>query len=276
MPPYRPPIALDGVLTLGLLPEDHPHGRKFHFSPVDFGILKSPKIAHKIKLKMSRKSSRTLRKELAQLTDEPYDGDAHAMTSNEVVCATLATPLGGDGARDFEAADSSRTYRAREQFGTVDETSPPTGSRPDLHSPSLYSRSQSRIEGESGQVTESMGGRRILAGQDFLGQYYRSVLDGRPSLSTLHLHSQSGSGSRQQGKHDRQISDSHSRQWSGSTESTIRRRLEQAGIDSASELPIACSLTHGSRTSRKADHLLHPGKLSTKSAIVEVEHKEEV
>lgn len=222
-PPSRPRIemdgALDSALMLGMLPEDHPHGRRFHLSPVDFNILRSPRIADKIKLKMGRKSSRTLRKQLSQIMDGPYNTDAHAMTSNSIVAATGTPSLPDDaneeGRKDRPQTPPSRTLK---RFGTTsasDDAAQLGRPRPTIYSPSVYSRSASRVDGDKPRVGKSTMNRLLRPNSDFFGLAYRMILSRKPSVSTNGNH------------HSRR----DSRHLSASTDSTITRRLEESGID---------------------------------------------
>ncbi|EME88213.1 uncharacterized protein MYCFIDRAFT_169874 [Pseudocercospora fijiensis CIRAD86] len=219
VPPSRPRIEMDGALdsmfAQCILPEDHPHGRRFHLSPVDFGILKSPKIADKIKLKMGRKSSRTLRKQLSQIMDGPYSPDAHPMTSASIVDAT-ATPLPEEGDRDGENSQR-QTFPSRvpKRFGTAsasDEAAQLHRARPAIYSPSVYSRSASRVDGDRPRAGKSTMNRLMRPNSDFFGLAYRMILPRKPSISTA--------GDR----HSRH----NSRHLSASTDSTITRRLEES------------------------------------------------
>lgn len=205
---------------LGMLPEDHPHGRHFHLSPIDFNILKSPKIADKIKLKMGRKSSRTLRKELSQILDGPYNPDAHAMTSTSIVCATGTPSLLPE---DFDREDSldqsqSLASRIQKRFGTAsasDNAVQLYGPRPTIYSPSVYSRSASRVDGDKPRSSKSTMNRLMRPNSDFFGLAYRMILPRKPSVSTAgNPHS----------RHD-------SRHLSASTDSTITRRLEESAVE---------------------------------------------
>jgi hypothetical protein len=244
---------------MGFLPEDHPHGKRLHLSPVDFGILKSPRMADKIRLKMSKKSSRTLRKEMSRLADDPYDGDAHALTSTEVVHAAAAAaatlpspfPMGGDSARDVDTRHL--VYRTPERFGTTSDCTRALSPRPHVNSPSVYSRSESRTDGDPAFTPSPGEPPRILAGPDFLGQYYRLLLP-RRSMSTVH-HARS----RSQQLHMMPVRQ-HSRQISASTTSTVRRRLEQSGFESALECskePQDCSPGGRSRPVEAGKEGLH-------------------
>ena len=85
VPPARPHNTIDGIFAVAALAEDHPHAFRFlhrKASPIDASILCSPKLADKIKLKLTRKSTKSLRQALMQVV---YDDDAQAMTSTEVV-----------------------------------------------------------------------------------------------------------------------------------------------------------------------------------------------
>ncbi|KXT14519.1 hypothetical protein AC579_9563 [Pseudocercospora musae] len=210
--------TLDSMFAQCVLPEDHPHGRRFHLSPVDFGILKSPKIADKIKLKMGRKSSRTLRKQLSQMIDGPYSPDAHAITSTSIVDAT-ATPLPEESDRETKN-DQRQTLSPRfaKRFGTAsgsDEAAQLHHPRPAIYSPSIYSRSVSRVDGEKPRAGKSAMNRLMRPNSDFFGLAYRMILPRKPSVSTV--------GNR----HSRH----NSRHLSASTDSTITRRLAESNVD---------------------------------------------
>lgn len=225
--PCRPPITLDGTFTQGFLPQDHPHamtGRRLMLSPVDF-IMKSPRIADKIKLKMSKKSTRTLRQELDRLTESHNTQDAHALTSNEVLDSTgSGTSDAARGAASNRVGCSSRTT---DRFGTEDGLSV---GRLDINSPSIYSRSPSRTDGDPIRLT---GTAKATSALDVYGHSYRSILPRQPSSS--------GSPSIQlpDSRHSQQ-KNVHSRHWSGSTETTIQRRMEQSARDHMAE-PAAMS-----------------------------------
>lgn len=80
-PPPRPIATIDGIFAAAALPEDHPHALKFpdRKPELDSNIIRSPNIASKIKSQFRRKSMRSLKK------SEEYDGEAHEMTSLEVL-----------------------------------------------------------------------------------------------------------------------------------------------------------------------------------------------
>jgi hypothetical protein len=240
--PCRPPITLDGTFTQGFLPQDHPHamtGRRLLLSPVDF-IMKSPRIADKIKLKMSKKSTRTLRQELDRLSESHYSQDAHALTSTDVLDMTGSIAF--RGASDNGRHGLGDSGRATQRSGILDGPGRPVISRSSIYSrspsgtkrepmrrlmvssQSMYSRSPSATEVEPLRSTGT-------AATDPHGLSYRSVLPRQPSISEL----QSAQ------LHDRvhsQQKSVHSRHWSGSTESTIQRRLDQSALDFLAE-PVA-------------------------------------
>ncbi|PIB02164.1 hypothetical protein CB0940_00884 [Cercospora beticola] len=234
--PCRAPMTLDGTLTFAFLPEDHPHGRRFHLSPVDMGILKSPRITDKIRLKMSKKSSRTLKKELDRLAEPPYNEDAHILTSTEVLEIAGPGQLGIDGTRDFNHSSDHVPPRTTQRFGSLDLTAGESTGRNIVSSPSIYSRSQSRVEEAPHQDIGTPTGRKLASAADTQGMSYRSILPRQPSMTTLTFprsHSRQLSNMQPPqpiSKHAHHFS-VHSRTWSGSTESTILRRLEQSAFD---------------------------------------------
>ncbi|KXT07458.1 hypothetical protein AC578_588 [Pseudocercospora eumusae] len=171
----------------------------------------SPKIADKIKLKMGRKSSRTLRQQLGQIMDGPYSPDAQAITSTSIVDAT-ATPLPEESDRQ------TLSPRLPKRFGTAsgsDEAAQLHHPRPAIYSPSVYSRSVSRVDGEKPRAGKSTMNRLMRPNSDFFGLAYRMILPRKPSISTA--------GNR----HSRH----NSRHLSASTDSTITRRLEESNFD---------------------------------------------
>ncbi|KAM3419123.1 hypothetical protein BST61_g5071 [Cercospora zeina] len=207
------------------------------------GILKSPRIADKIRLKMSKKSSRTLRKELDRLAEPPYNEDAHILTSTEVLEITEPDHMGIDGTRDINHDNDHAQFQTTQRFGSLDLTTGEHTTRNIVSSPSIYSRSQSRVD----QVVEQAIGTptpRHVAGPaaDTHGVSYRSILPPQPSMTTLpypRSHSRQLSDMQPPqpiGKHSHHFS-VHSRTWSGSTESTIRRRLEQSALDCPPDSP---------------------------------------
>ena len=83
-PPARPIAAIDEIFAAAALPEDHPHAFRFpdrKAAAVDANIIRSPKITDKLRMKLNRKSIKSLHKALTQVD---YDDDAQAMTSTEV------------------------------------------------------------------------------------------------------------------------------------------------------------------------------------------------
>lgn len=227
--PCRPPTTMDATLTPGFLPQDHPHGatgRRFLLSPVDY-IMKSPRLADKIKLKMSKKSTRALRQELDQLAEGHHAQDARVLTSHEVLNMTGSGTF--DGTRDVESTPG----RALRRFGTLNDFPDSASARPVINSPSIYSRSPSTMEGEPNRMMGIAGVHKAPSASDMHGSLYRSVLPRQPSPSgshTMQLHDS---------KHPQQKSE-HSRNCSASTESTIQRRLEQVALDCVAD-PVALS-----------------------------------
>lgn len=104
--------------------------------------MKSPRLADKIKLKMSKKSTRVLRQELDRLAEGHHAQDARVLTSYEVLNMTGSGTF--DGTRDIESTPG----RALRRFGTLDDFPNSASARPVINSPSIYSRSPSTMEGE--------------------------------------------------------------------------------------------------------------------------------
>ncbi|KAF2211591.1 hypothetical protein CERZMDRAFT_85365 [Cercospora zeae-maydis SCOH1-5] len=271
--PCRAPLALDGTLVFAFLPEDHPHGRRFHLSPVDMGILKSPRIADKFRLKMSKKSSKTLRKELDRLAEPPYNEDAHILTSTEVLEITEPGPTGIDGTRDINHNNEHAPFQTTPRFGSLDLTTGEHTGRNIVSSPSIYSRSQSRVDEVTEQAIATPTPRNVASPADAHGVSYRSILPRQPSMTTLSCpRSHPRQLSKMQppqltGKHSHHFS-VHSRTWSGSTESTIRRRLEQSALDCPPDSPATVEKGWLSPCSKH--------KLGTKVHGWESVHKERV
>ncbi|KAK3714151.1 hypothetical protein LTR37_007953 [Vermiconidia calcicola] len=80
-PPSRPLATIDGLFAAAILPEDHPNAPKFtdRKPEMDASIVRSPNMARKLKMQFRRKSMKSLSNE------KDYDGDAHKMTSQEVL-----------------------------------------------------------------------------------------------------------------------------------------------------------------------------------------------
>lgn len=107
-PPCRPPPGIDdAIFAVASLPADHPHAlrllpRRRHSEAAreDGSILKSPRFADKVRLKLGKKSCKTLRVDGADdgveercgvaLGSLPvsgrYDEDARVLGSEEVLC----------------------------------------------------------------------------------------------------------------------------------------------------------------------------------------------
>ena len=81
-PPPRIMAPIDGIFAAAALPQDHPHAMAFAHRAADPNpnIIKSPTLGFKIKSQFRKRSTKTLSRELEQISN-----DAHPITSKEVL-----------------------------------------------------------------------------------------------------------------------------------------------------------------------------------------------
>jgi len=120
VPPARPSIqTIDSILTTAaLLPEDHPHTLNFGEKKkpdTPINIIRSPKMADKIRLQMLRRRSTKALRVLG--CSDLYDGDNKIISSTEVVNNLEGADLGVD--EKIEEVEFTAFVENQHRFGSI-------------------------------------------------------------------------------------------------------------------------------------------------------------